>query len=260
MNKFRKALTAGTVAAGLILAGGVVAANAVSVTTTVDSGTADSLLIQTDPSTIAPTDQNETLARETTKRVAKAGNPRDAFVKLSKTERKLFKAYNFMTKVAEDTDPAVPIDSVAERSVASNPRAGLTITAAVAAHPTGSVRAGVPANGCWSVPGGTTGLNAFGGALWRISHTHQLCVTNGRVTKAAYQSTSGQGLVAGWRWVKLDGKATGVVNGQSRQYVQHKFALGLNGWDIQVLDPCSRSAGTASGNVIPSSACNITLG
>jgi hypothetical protein len=253
-------VVSGVVAVTLVFGGGVAAASTTNVSVTDDAGQADSLLIQTDASTVEPTAQNLAIATDVTRTVAKAHNPRSAFVRLSKAERKLFKAVNFAVRAVEDNGPAVPIDDAAEASLSSDRRAAVTVSAALATTSTRVLRAGVPANGCWSVPGGVTGTNAFGGALWRVSHTHQLCVTNGRVSKATFQSTTGQALFAGWRWVKLDGKATGVVNGQSRQYVQHKFALGVNGWDIQVVDPCSRSAGTASGNVIPSTACNITLG
>ncbi|MDN4615124.1 hypothetical protein P5G50_11755 [Leifsonia sp. F6_8S_P_1B] len=248
------------VALALVGASGAAASGAARGSITQDTSEADAMLAETDSSLVEPTSLNIEAATDVSRSVAKAADPRAAFLKLSKRERRLFKAMNVVVRVVEDGGPAVPIDDAAAASFASDPRAALTVSAAMATTGGSTVRAGVPANGCWSVPGGLTGTNAFGGALWRVSHSHQLCVTNGRVTKAAFQSTTGHGLFAGWRWVKLDGKATGIVNGQSRQYVQHKFALGINGWDVQVVDPCSRSAGTASGNVIPSTACNITLG
>jgi hypothetical protein len=259
MKKKVKALVVGAVAA-LFTVGGVGAASAINVRAVSDSAAANSMLIKTDASGVVPTDQNLTIARNVTRKIAESDDPRKAFTQLTPTEQRLFKAYTFQAQVVEDAPaPATPVDAVARASFASQPESALVVSRAVDRQAF-VARRGVPTNGCWSIPGGLTGSNVFGGGLWRISHVHRLCVTNGRVTKATYQSTSGQALMIGWRWVKLDAKATGVVKGQSRQYVQHKFALGLNGWDVQVVDPCSRSAGTASGDVIPSQACNIALG
>ncbi len=251
MNRIHKTLVAAGAIVVLTLAG-IEAANAAG-----DPGSsADTLLSATDASGVVPDSRSAAEAQEATAKVERSSNPRAAFVALSVRERKLFKAYNVTAEVVSEEGTPVPLDAEAGRSLAHARSTGLTITTASVVHP----RAGVPATGCWSVPGGLTGLNSVGGALWKITHSHKLCVTSRKVTSATYESTSGQALFMGWRWVKLDAKATGVVNGQSRQYVQHKFALGVNGWDIQVVDPCSRSAGTADGNVIPSTSCNITLG
>ena len=173
--------------------------------------------------------ENVVVAQAAAKTVFDSANPESAFLALEEDDKSLFKAF------------------VATESVTSS--GGLSARAAAA----------LP-NGCLTVPGGRQGYNAYGGQLWTMTHQHRACVSGGTITSATYLGRSAEATWAGWRHVSYGNRSTGVIAGQSRQYVQDTFALGVGGWDIQTVSPCSRSAMDRTGNVIPSTACNITLG
>lgn len=173
--------------------------------------------------------ENAVVAQAVAKMVFDSANPESAFLALEEDDKALFKAF------------------VATEKVTST--GGLSARAAAA----------LP-DGCHTVPGGRQAYNAFGGQLWAMTHQHQACVSGGTITSATFTGRSAEATWAGWRHVEHGDQSTGVIAGQSRQYVQETFALGAGGWDIETVNPCSRSAMDGSGNIIPSTACNITLG
>jgi hypothetical protein len=190
------------------------------------TATADAVLASIDVKNIALTSRSLDRAATVIQELDNAPDPRLAFLELSASDRALFKATALVESVEFEA----------------------------AAEPSRSAR------GCWSVPGGMTGKSAAGLKLYSVSHFHQACTSGSKVTSASYKSSAGQAHALGWQHKGRLGRATGVVRNQARQYVQHRFTFSLGGWVVQDVSPCSRSAATASGNVIPSSACNINGG
>lgn len=126
---------------------------------------------------------------------------------------------------------------------------------------------GALAISCRTARRDTSGSNALGNTIYTTWIEIQVCGGDGTpITSNSIVSQGGNATWAGWSFEGTRGQASGIVNGQARQYVQHQFRLAIfQVGVIQEVNPCTSldSSGINSfGNIVllavPTTRCGLS--
>lgn len=137
----------------------------------------------------------------------------------------------------------LPANAVAAASLAAAKSTGSAITPL--------------AVGCWQQRWNWSGQAAAGNTLYTFYHVGHWCASGTTVRSAAILDAGGETRTPGWRYEGIVARSSGVVANQGRSYTQHKFVLGVGGWDIQTSLRCFRVKGTAAGTSTSDGTCGI---
>lgn len=140
-------------------------------------------------------------------------------------------------------EPQIPLDLVAFRSQ-------------IAATFGGDVVSPL-AKGCWSSRTNRSGRAKAGNTLYTYYHVGRWCSSGTVVTSSSVADAGGETKTPGWRYEGIAKRGAGVVSNQGRSYSQHRFVLGIGGWDVQTPTPCARVRGTSSGTAMSDGVCGI---
>lgn len=136
-----------------------------------------------------------------------------------------------------------PVDEEARASLAEANGGGLPITPR--------------ATGCWTRRANFADLSLANTVLYKWWHVTRWCATGTKVTSASVAERGGQPITVGWRYAGVYQQKAGVSYGWGRSYAQHKFILGVGGWDVQTTMPCGRVSGSQSGSSFFDRICGI---
>lgn len=113
------------------------------------------------------------------------------------------------------------------------------------------------ATGCWTQRWTWGPKAAAGNTLYTYYHVGYWCSSGSTVTAASIADSGGETKNPGWRYEGVIASGSGVVSNQGRSYTQHKFVLGVGGWDVQTPLECARVKGASSGTSSADSVCGI---
>ncbi|MDO5504241.1 MAG: hypothetical protein Q4G67_13835 [Actinomycetia bacterium] len=162
---------------------------------------------------------------------------------LRPAERAQFIATNIPATVDMQAGPQKPANTAALTSVAEAQASGGDLSPM--------------ATGCWTQRFTFSPKAMAGNVLYTYYHVGYWCSSGTRITAARVQDTGGQPKTLGWRYEGVVKRDAGIVSNQGRSYTQHKFVLGVNGWDIQTVLDCGRALGRTSGSALGDSVCGI---
>lgn len=161
---------------------------------------------------------------------------------LSEGERAEFTRTMLPAKTVSSST-VTPLDGQARASLTEARDAGLPI----APH----------ATGCWTRRANFADLSLANTVLYKWWHVTRWCATGTKVTSASVAERGGQPITVGWRYAGVYQQKAGVSYGWGRSYAQHKFILGVGGWDVQTTMPCGRVSGGQSGSSFFDRICGI---
>lgn len=151
------------------------------------------------------------------------------------------------THVPVETDvevgAQVPADATARASLAEARAAGQAVEPM--------------ATGCWTQRWTWAPKAAAGNTLYTYYHVGYWCSSGSTVTAASVADAGGETKTIGWRYEGIVRDGAGVVSNQGRSYTQHKFVLGVGGWDIQTPLECARVKGLSTATSTADSVCGI---
>lgn len=113
------------------------------------------------------------------------------------------------------------------------------------------------ATGCWTQRWTWGPKAAAGNTLYTYYHVGYWCSSGTRITAARIADAGGETKTVGWRYEGITARSAGIVSNQGRSYTQHKFVLGVGGWDVQSPLECARVKGLTSGTSQADSVCGI---
>lgn len=162
---------------------------------------------------------------------------------LSAEDRDTFVSTRLPASVDVELGEQVPVDSAARASMAAADVSGVAVTPL--------------ATGCWTQRATWKPKAAAGNVLYTYHHVVGWCASGSQVTSARVADSGGETKTPGWRYEGITASAAGVVSNQGRSYTQHKFVLGVGGWDVQSPLHCGRGKGGSSGSATFDATCGI---
>lgn len=111
--------------------------------------------------------------------------------------------------------------------------------------------------GCWTGRVDWTVRAAAGNGLYSYYHVGRWCSNGSSVTSASIADKGAQTYTVGWRYAGVTASGSGVVSNQGRSYTQHKFILGVGGWDVDTRLECGRVRGQSTGGYLYDTTCGI---
>ena len=139
---------------------------------------------------------------------------------------------------------------------AQSPANFVAANSAVKASVTGALLSPM-AVGCWTGRADWNIKALAGNTLYTYYHVGRWCSSGSTITSSSIADKGAQTFTVGWRYAGVPASGAGIVSNQGRSYTQHKFILGVGGWDVQTTLECGRIRGFTSGGAAADAVCGI---
>ena len=183
---------------------------------------------------------------------APAGGP--ATLAHQEPNRLLAGQVGVVTKVIEAPDPALAYQQLSTAEQAEFDYWMMPARVVQESSPTRTAAPGTAATiaACWNGFSGVWHWESLAGVhLYEMWMNGSWCENDstGNATSASYTNSGGSGLAPGWRHDGRRGFDAGVSAGRAKIWSQHRFILGIGGWDAQTVDRCMRIVGGPFGAI-----------